>query len=189
MGTAAPGHTRGRKWEADAYAALPNSWAPKLGQRPRSIAATTLPQPSAIGLTHRLVGLQTRLAFWGLSGQSSIRRGRGEGGQRPLHPKLGKSFPPHLHSSLSSCTHKHHCILLCPSNSTYGQDEAGSELCPSAAHSTGWDFTRAKAQMDGPFTWRHLFFSNLFLNGVVILIGQWMTRMAGKMKSKVQQDS
>lgn len=127
--------------------------------------------------------------FLGFEWASSIRRGRGEGGQRLLHPKLGNSFPPHLHSSLSSCTHKHHCVLFRPSNSTFGQDEAGSELCPSAAHSTGWDFTRAKAQMDGPCTWQHLFFSNLFLNGVVILIGQWMTRMAGMMKSRVQQDS
>lgn len=51
---------------------------PKLGQRPRSTAATTLPQPSAIGLTQRLVGLRPHLPFWGLTRQSSAEWGRGE---------------------------------------------------------------------------------------------------------------
>lgn len=105
VGTAAPGHTGGRKWEADASSALPNSRAPKLGQRPRSTAATTLPQPSAIRPTQRLVGLRPRLPFWGLTEQSGAEWGRGEGGQRPSHPRHGDTFPPHLHSSLSSCTY------------------------------------------------------------------------------------
>lgn len=105
VGTAAPGHTGGRKWEADDESALPNSWALKMGQWPRSTAATTLPQPSATELTQCLVGLRPHLPFWGLIRQSSAEWGRGEGGQRPPYPRLGNTFPPHLHSSLSSCTH------------------------------------------------------------------------------------
>lgn len=71
--TAAPGHTGGEEMGSGCLV-LP----PKLGQRPRSTAATTLPQPSAIGLTQRLVGLRPHLPFWGLTRQSSAEWGRGE---------------------------------------------------------------------------------------------------------------
>lgn len=95
VGTAAPGHTGGRKWEADASSALPNSWEPKLGQRPRSTAATTLPQPSAIGLT-TLSGPAVPPSFLGFD--QAKQRWMGEGGRRarPPHPQLRNTFPPHL---------------------------------------------------------------------------------------------
>lgn len=57
------------------------------------------------------------LPFRGLTRQSSAEWGRGEGGQRPHHPQLENTFPPHLPSSQSSYTHKHHFILLSQSNS------------------------------------------------------------------------
>lgn len=58
----------GRKSEADASSALPNSWAPKMGQWPHRTTAPTLPHPLAIWLTQRLMGLWSHLYFRGVRG-------------------------------------------------------------------------------------------------------------------------
>lgn len=67
----------GRKSEADASSALPNSWAPKMGQWPHSTTATTLPHPLVIGLTQRLMGLWSHLYFRGVRGGAVPAEGGG----------------------------------------------------------------------------------------------------------------
>lgn len=89
----------GRKSEADASPALPNSWAPKMGQWPRSTTATTLPHPSAIGLTQRLMGLWSHLYFRGVRGGASWGGG---GNAKGLISLNLKHIPPQIHSPLST---------------------------------------------------------------------------------------
>lgn len=112
-----------------------------------------------------LCGPAAPLPFPELTGQSSAEWGRG-GRERPPHSQLGDTFPPHLHSSLSmSTTIKVHL------EGRISRKWAGF-LWSTQLTRCGRDFTGAKAQM-GP----HLFFSNLFLHGVVILVGQLVTQL------------
>lgn len=85
----APGHPRRRKREADATSALPNSWATKLGQQPRGIAATTGDQGSLLS------GPADPPSFQGLVGKKpmpEVGRG-GKEGKGLLAVQLGQPSP------------------------------------------------------------------------------------------------
>lgn len=90
----------GRKSEADASSALPNSWAPKMGQWPHSTTATTLPHPLAIGLTQRLMGLWSHLYFRGVRGGAVPAEGRGK--CKGFISLNVEHIPPQIHSPLST---------------------------------------------------------------------------------------
>lgn len=150
-----------------------------MGQWPRSTTATTLPQPSAIGLTQRLVGLRSHLLFRGLTRQSSAEWGRGKGEQGLL------SLDLEIHSPLTCIAH-YQVVPISTTSSCWASQthlRAGwsrkwvVSLWSTQQTRCEWDFTGAETQMDEEFTWPRLFCSNLFLNGVVILIGEWATQL------------
>lgn len=156
---------------------------PNWGQRPRGIAATTLPppQPPETRLTQCLVGLQTHLPFSGFGWVENnpvpdVGRG-GREGKGLLALRLGNPFPPYLHSSPSSCTYKHPCIRL----------RAGwrSELFSSEVAFRG-DWTGVPSQMDRTIPWALFLFTFRFCD---VWFRRWAGRWVWTMKTKDGQDS
>lgn len=103
VGKMAPSHSGERNWKADAQSALPHSWAPKMGQWPRSTTATRLSQPSAIGpMTVRGPAVSPSLQGFDQAKQCQM----GEEVTKAFSVSTWKYNPPHLHHSQSRCTHK-----------------------------------------------------------------------------------
>lgn len=90
----------GRKSEADASSALPNSWAPKMGQWPHSTTATTLPPPIGDWANTALNGPVVPPLLQGCERRCSAtwRRGKCKG----IISLNVEHIPPLIHSPLST---------------------------------------------------------------------------------------